>query len=473
MESLAEITPAGRDYARGIAIDEAFSSSGSPRPQYTELIDGLDDFDLRAMTHAVRAAAARERVEFGRESRRATFPIDAVPRIFSAAEWDLLEAGLAQRVMTLNAFLADVYGNQRIFDAEAVPPWLLDGTAFLERDLLGHPSAVTAHVAGLDVVRAPDGELMVLEDNLRTPSGAAYLLAVRRICDPLLPMSPPADRLPLRATLAELLIDMLTDAALEGADPNVVLLSDGARNSAWWEHNQLSRLIGVPLVMPQDLRRRGGVLHARVDRSLIPVDVVYRRTDECRLRDSGGNLTWLGEAMLEPLRAGTLACVNGFGTGVADDKLVHAYVEDMIRFYLEQEPLVRSVPTYDPRNPNDRTAILERVDELVVKPRGGFGGDGVIVCPHASAEDRMRARRLVTLHPQHVIAQETVTFSTCPTVCDGMLVPRHVDLRAFVFSNAGGARVLPGGLTRVALDQSALVVNSSQNGGAKDTWVLA
>jgi uncharacterized circularly permuted ATP-grasp superfamily protein len=204
----------------------------------------------------------------------------------------------------------------------------------------------------------------------------------------------------------------------------------------------------------------------------LEVSVIYRRTDLCSLRGPDGRPTWLGETLLEPLRRGTVGCVNGFGTGVADDKLTHAYVEEMVRFYLGEDPLVRSVRTYDPRNQEQRTAALERVEELVVKPREGFGGDGVIVCKHAEPEDRERARRLLMRRPGRVIAQETVALSTCPTICAGRLAPRHVDLRAFVFWTADGPRALPGGLTRVALDAGALVVNSSQNGGGKDTWVL-
>jgi uncharacterized circularly permuted ATP-grasp superfamily protein len=465
--------PRARAYARGIAIDEAFEPDGSPRPRYADLIAALETSDLAALAMEVRVASVRERVEFGRELRRRTFPIDPVPRIIDAAEWRLLSDGLAQRVTAMNAFLADVYGEQRILAAGAVPPWLLDNAFFFERDLVGLPDLAVAHIAGIDVVRAPDGELLVLEDNLRTPSGAAYLLAARRICDRLLPLGPPPERLALGTYLQALLADTLEAAAPAGRDAVVVLLSDGAGNSAWWEHRELARLVGIPLVEPRDLRRIDNRLHARIASGLVPVDVVYRRTDQSRLRDPDGRLTWLGEAMLAPLRAGKLACVNGFGTGVADDKLVHAYVEEMIHFYLGEQPLLRSVTTYDPRHPDQRTGILERIDDLVVKPRDGFGGTGVIICPHALLGDRLRARNLVATQPRHVVAQELVHLSTCPTVRGGVLAPRHVDLRAFVYTGGDGPRVLPGGLTRVALDFGSLVVNSSQNGGGKDTWILA
>jgi uncharacterized circularly permuted ATP-grasp superfamily protein len=251
-----------------------------------------------------------------------------------------------------------------------------------------------------------------------------------------------------------------------------VVLSDGSANSAWYEHARIARELSIPLVTPADLDSRGGRLTAVVDGRRLPVDVVYRRTDEDRLMGEGGELTAVGAVLLEPLRAGTLACVNGFGTGVADDKLVHAYVEEMVRFYLHEEPLLPSVQTYDPADPNDRAEVLERIDELVVKPRTGHGGHGVVVGPHARAEDRRRVADAIRERPEDYVAQETIMLSRHPTVIDGRLEARHVDLRPFVFMTPDGGRVLPGGLTRVALDRGALVVNSSQRGGGKDTWVL-
>jgi carboxylate-amine ligase len=266
------------------------------------------------------------------------------------------------------------------------------------------------------------------------------------------------------------------DAARPPQNPDgaIVLLSDGRRNSAWWEHGELAGMLDIPVVSQEQLERQGSRVRAVLDDGTITdVSVIYRRTDLSRLRSASGSLTWLGEALLDPLREGAVACVNGFGTGFGDDKLSHAYVEEMIRFYLGEEPAVRSVHTFDPRNPAQRSAALERVDELVVKPRDGLGGDGVIVCAHAEATDRERARLLLLRHPERVIAQEMVALSTCPTICGARLEPRHVDLRAFVYWTAEGPRALPGGLTRVALNRGTLVVNSSQNGGAKDTWVVA
>jgi uncharacterized circularly permuted ATP-grasp superfamily protein len=256
-------------------------------------------------------------------------------------------------------------------------------------------------------------------------------------------------------------------------EPVIVQVSDGPTNSAWWEHEIVSERLDVPLVGIGDLAVRDGALVARVEGQARRVDVLYRRTNDERLIDGAGRPTALGAVVLEPLRRGLLGCANAFGAGVADDKLAHAYVERMIGFYLGEEPLVRSVPTYDLSDPAVREDVLARLDEIVVKPRSASGGQGVVVGPHAAPEDRERTARAVRADPEAFVAQETVWLSRHPTVVEGHLEPRHVDLRAFVFVTRDGAAALPGGLTRVARERDALVVNSSQDGGAKDTWVLA
>jgi uncharacterized circularly permuted ATP-grasp superfamily protein len=473
MGLLVQPSRASPEYARYPAIDEAFQADGSPRAHWSGLVEALLGSDLAALASAVHADAEREGVLFGEGQQKKVFPIDAVPRVLAGEEWALLRVGLEQRARALDAYLADLYGDQRIIDAGVVPPWLTDAP-LLEPDLLGYPGLARPHAAGFDVVRSADGEMLVLEDNLRTPSGTTYALAARRICDFRLPLVPPG-REEMGAWLRDLMLEMLRAAAPEAhADGQVVLLSDGPWNSAWWEHWQLARLLEIPLVLPEQLERRRGRVRALLGGTReVDVSVVYRRTDQSALRTADGRPTWLAETLLGPIRDGRVACVNGFGTGAGDDKLTHAYVEDMVRFYLGEEPLVRSVRTYDPRDPAHRGPMLERVEELVVKPREGFGGAGVIVCGHAQPEDRERARRVVTSEPRRVVAQETVALSTAPTISGGRLEPRHVDLRAFVFWTAAGPRALPGGLTRVARDPGALVVNSSQNGGGKDTWVLA
>jgi uncharacterized circularly permuted ATP-grasp superfamily protein len=468
--------PVAAPYRPAEAPDEAVGEDGRVRAHYRGLIEALQGVDLDALARDVGDAAARAGMVFCTPDGDDAFRLDPVPRLIERAEWDRLAAGLGQRVRALNAFLADAYGERRMVDAGRIPARVIDEAVRFEPDAcdVPAPGGILIGVAGLDVVRTAGGELQVLEDNLRTPSGCTYAEGAREAVDEVLPLEPPP-RL-LDPPLHELLGDTLRACAPDGGgDPSIVLLSDGPENSAWWEHRRLAAALGIPIVTGAELEPRDGGLVARPepDGRAVPVDVVYRRTDEDRLRDDRGEPTWVADLLLEPCRRGRVACVNAFGTGIADDKLVHAYVEEMIRFYLGEEPLVRSVPTYDPGEPSVREAILERVDELVVKPRDGYGGEGVVVCAHAHEHDRRAAAELIRTEPEHHVAQETVMFSTHPTVAEGALAPRHVDLRPFAYAGRDEVRVLPGGLTRVAFDEGTLVVNSSQNGGGKATWVLA
>jgi uncharacterized circularly permuted ATP-grasp superfamily protein len=327
-------------------------------------------------------------------------------------------------------------------------------------------------MAGLDVVRGADGGFLVLEDNLRTPSGLSYMDVTRDVLEERLHETAQEPKRSI-ADLYDILAAGLRASAPEGVDdPSIVVLSDGPSNSAWFEHETIARRLEVPIVSLAELEPRAGRLYARVGTRLQPVDVVYRRTDEDRLCDDQGRPTPLAEVLLDALRNGTVACFNAFGTGLGDDKLVHAYVEDMVRFYLGEEPLIGSVATYDLGDPSDRMTALGRLDELVVKPRTGFGGHGVVIVPHATREDRELIERAIRRDPHRYIAQETIALSRHPTVCGSRLEPRHVDLRPFVVTAGNDVHVIPGGLTRVAFDAGALVVNSSQNGGGKDTWVL-
>jgi len=267
----------------------------------------------------------------------------------------------------------------------------------------------------------------------------------------------------------------LRSAAPEGVrEPNVVVLSDGPENSAWYEHQRIAQALDIPLVSREELLVRSGRLHAELGGARPQqVDVVYRRTNVDRLRDRTGRPTWLADCLLAPVRRATLSVVNPFGSGVADDKLVHAYVEEMVRFYLGEEPVLESVPTYDLGEPDVREKALSRLGELVVKPRSGLGGEGIVVCPHASPDDRQLIERRVRNEPESWVAQELVGISTHPTVIEGRLEPRHVDLRPFVVGGGERAKAVPGALTRVAFGEGSLVVNSAQNGGAKDTWVMS
>jgi uncharacterized circularly permuted ATP-grasp superfamily protein len=396
-----------------------------------------------------------------------------VPRLIDGAEWETLEAGLLQRAGALNAFLADAYGGQRIFDAGVVPRRLLEtseGYAPAMHGLLD-PAVPPATVAGLDLVRGRDGELRVLEDNLRMPSGAAYALAVRELVEPEVGAAlRPLDHGSYLARLGE----ALRATAPEGRDePLVAILSDGPENGAWYEHERIGGELGLPIVRPDQLESSRGRVFARLsgaDRR--QVDVLYRRQDADSLTDPDGTLSELGELLLPALRSGRLRCANAIGTGLADDKLAHAYAERMVSFYLGEEPLLRSVPSYDLSDAEARAEAMERLDELVIKPRGGFGGHGVTIMPRASEPERKRALAVVRRRPEHFIAQEPVELSSHPTVRGGELRPRRVDLRPFVLTWTGGQAAMSGGLTRFAQGAGEMVVNSSQGGGCKDTWVV-
>jgi uncharacterized circularly permuted ATP-grasp superfamily protein len=462
-------------YDPGSIFDEAFEETGEPRAHYVATLAALAEHDLGALRAAVLADLETVGCGFATESGSDAFRVDPVPRILPAGDFAQLAAGLEQRVSALNAFVADVYGEQRIVEAGVVPARVIESADHYEPAVAEHHRPLQIAFAGLDVIRAPDGRFAVLEDNVRTPSGLAYLLAARRAL--LRRLGAPDELLGVHDTVIAMVSGALR-AAARGRDdlarePEVVLLSDGPRNAAWWEHGELARLLGVPLVAPEDCEHDGDRLLRRDEHARrVAVDVVYRRTDEDRLAGEDGELTGIGSLLDGPLRAGTLACVNAFGTGVADDKLVHAYVEDMITFYLDEAPALPSIRTYDLGDDTCRAEALERLDELVVKPRAGYGGTGVVIGPHAHAADLEDLARRVRSAPTEFVAQETVHFSRHPTVIDGRLEPRHVDLRPFVAFDGRRARTVPGGLTRVAFGEGDLVVNSSQDGGAKDTWVL-
>ena len=439
-----------------------------------DLIAAIEEHDLALLSHELNDELARQGVSFGNGDQPSPFIVDPVPRIVAPEEWEQLSRALAQRVQALIAFVADVHGERAIVAAGVVPERVVDSADYLERDMEDVPISSATYVAGLDLVRGADGKLRVLEDNLRTPSGIAYAVAARAAADRCLGIPPPPSRLDPDLTF-ELLRDALHASAPRAVDePQIALLSDGPSNSAWYEHRVLARELDIPIVLPRDLSVRGGRVRGRLDDGQMhELHVVYRRTDEDRLRHPDGRPTWLAEALLAPLEAGKVAIVNPFGSGVADDKLVHAYVEEMVRFYCGEEPLIESVRTYDLGDEDVLAEVLPRLDELVVKPRSGYGGEGVVVCPHAGPDDRRMVRHAVERDPGSFVAQELVEISTHPTVCDGRLQPRHVDLRPFAIGSGGIAVTAPVALTRVAFAPGSLVVNTSQNGGGKDTWLLA
>jgi uncharacterized circularly permuted ATP-grasp superfamily protein len=456
-------------YDPGAYFDEAVDPTGTPRAGYERVLDVVSQSDPTELARRIELAMQRTGATFGDDA--GAFPVCPIPRLIPAREWEWLERGLAQRAQALNAFIADIYGEQEIVRAGVIGSHIVAGADHFEPAMVGMPQAGgPAPVIGFDLVRGADGQLRVLEDNLRTPSGLAYAAAVRRAVECEFPLAAHR-RLALDPSF-EPLQRVLTEAAGGVDEPRIALLSDGPSNSAWWEHRTLARRLGVSIVTPEKLRLSGGRLCVVLPSgTLRALDVVYRRTDEDRLRDERGRPTWLSDLLLEPMQRGTVGVVNQPGTGVADDKLVHAYVEKMIRFYLGEEPRIESVRTYDLTRPDVLTKVLGRLSGLVVKPRTGHGGHGVVIGSKATAIERGRVADALRAAPQRFVAQETVRLSRLPTVVDGRIEPRHVDLR--VFSLGAGTRtcVMPAPLTRVALRSGSMIVNSSQGGGAKDTWI--
>jgi uncharacterized circularly permuted ATP-grasp superfamily protein len=437
--------------------DEAVDETGRPRPCHEGALRALEGHDLVALADTIDEQVAGEGVCFHSSVGDEAFLIDPIPRVLDADEWALIEAGLCQRVRALNAFIADIYAGRRIVDEGVVPERVIDTAEYHEPAMNGvrPPGDIWIGISGLDLVRDAHGNFQVLEDNVRTPSGYSYAAAARRALVAQLNV-PPADAPRPLDDLPDLLRFALEAAAPAPGRSRIALLTDGPENAAYYEHEWAANAIGVPLLQPDELAARDDV------------DIVYRRTNADRLD------TPVGRLLLDPVRNGQIAVVNTFGTGVADDKLTHAYVEDMIRFYLDEEPLLPSVETFDLGRPEILERAMDVFEELVIKPRGGYGGEGVAILPHAEAWDIEGVRQAVLEEPTAFVAQRMVMLSSHPTVVDGRLASRHVDLRPYVFLGRDGeARVAPGGLTRVAFDEGALVVNSSQNGGAKDTWVLS
>ncbi|RWA48325.1 hypothetical protein AU476_32975 [Cupriavidus sp. UYMSc13B] len=405
-----------------------------------------------------------------------TIPFDVIPRIFPASEWALLEKGLRQRVAALNRFVHDIYHGQDIIRAGVIPPDQIYNNAQYRPEMLGVnvPHDIYAHVAGIDVVRAGEGEFYVLEDNLRVPSGVSYMLENRKMMMRLFPDLFARNRVAPVAHYPDLLLDMLRGVSPQAiADPTVVVLTPGMYNSAYFEHAFLAQQMGVELVEGSDLFVEDDHLFMRTTQGPQCIDVIYRRVDDDFLdplvfrHDSS-----LGAAgLLSVYRAGNVNICNAIGTGVADDKSIYPYVPDMIRFYLGEEAILSNVPTYMCRRPDDLQYVLDHMESLVVKETHGAGGYGMLVGPAATRAEIDAFREVVKARPEQYIAQPTLALSTCPTYVESGIAPRHIDLRPFVLSGKE-VRMVPGGLTRVALREGSLVVNSSQGGGTKDTWVL-
>jgi uncharacterized circularly permuted ATP-grasp superfamily protein len=470
-------------YGQPTGYDEMFSETGVPRPHYAPLFDLLShltqeqfeprrqvadmDFLRRGITFTVYSSD---------EGVEKIFPFDLIPRIVPLSEWRQIEAGLRQRIKALNMFLYDVYHSRQILRDGVVPTDLILASPNYRWEMVGvdPPQGVYIHIVGTDLIRDQQGCYRVLEDNLRTPSGVSYMLLNRTVLKTTIPaMFGTQHVLPVETYPQELLRMLRSMSSLR--DPQVAVLTPGMFNSAYFEHSFLARSMGVPLVEGSDLVVHDNRLYVRTTRGLRQIDVLYRRLDDDFLdplafrRDSV-----LGVAgLMNVYRAGNVVLVNAPGTGVADDKSLYRYVPDIIRYYLNEAPLIEIVPTYLARKPDERDYILENLAQLVVKEVGNSGGYGMLIGPHATEKDVNLFYHKIMDNPINYIGQPVIQLSTHPTYTKEGFKPRHIDLRPYVLYSSDSITIVPGGLTRVALKEGSLVVNSSQGGGSKDTWVVA
>ncbi|RBA25281.1 circularly permuted type 2 ATP-grasp protein [Herminiimonas fonticola] len=403
-------------------------------------------------------------------------PFDIIPRMITAKEWAHMEAGLIQRVRTLNMFIHDIYHDQNIVKAGIIPPEQIFRNAQYRPEMQGISVAsdIYAHIAGVDIVRAGQGEFYVLEDNLRVPSGVSYMLEDRKMMMRLFPELFARHQVAPVEHYPDMLLDNLRSVAPIGVnDPTVVVMTPGMYNSAYFEHAFLAQQMGVELVEGQDLFVNDNAVYMRTTRGPKRVDVIYRRIDDDYMDPLAfrADSTLGVPGLLSVYRSGRVTLANAIGTGVADDKSIYPFVPDMIRFYLSEEPILNNVPTYQCRKKSDLSYVLANLPELVVKEVHGAGGYGMLVGPASSKAEIEDFRQRIIARPDGYIAQPTLALSACPTFVDSGIAPRHIDLRPFVLSGKTISMV-PGGLTRVALKEGSLVVNSSQGGGTKDTWIL-
>nr|WP_233532775.1 circularly permuted type 2 ATP-grasp protein [Antrihabitans sp. YC2-6] len=458
-----------------------FDGDGKIRTPYKGIYEALaptDVADLAARSDALGRAFIDQGITFSLSGQERPFPLDLVPRVIAAAEWARLERGIKQRVKALEMFLADVYGEQSILRDLVIPKRLVTSCEHFHREAAGFvpPNGVRIHVAGIDLVRDEKGTFRVLEDNLRSPSGVSYVMENRRTMARVFPDLFSSHRVRAVGDYATHLLRALrASAALNEADPTVVVLTPGVANSAYFEHSLLARQMGVELVEGRDLFCRDNVVYMRTTEGERQVDVIYRRIDDDYLDPMQFRPdSVLGVAgLLNAARAGNVVISSAVGNGVGDDKLVYTYVPTIIEYYLNEKPLIANVDTFRCWLNDEKEEVLDRVDELVIKPVEGSGGYGIVFGPDATPKELEVISRKIRADPRGWIAQPVVQLSTVPTKVGDKLAPRHVDLRPFAVNDGEKVWILPGGLTRVALPEGSLIVNSSQGGGSKDTWVLA
>ena len=467
--------------ARSGAWDEMFASEASPRPECRGLHDGLQVLsreELQSRASVLSREFRDQGITFSLSGEERPIPLDLVPRVIAADEWAVVERGVAQRVRALEAFLADVYGEARVLADGIVPRRLVTTSAHFHRAAAGWapPNGVRIHVAGIDLVRDAAGRFRVLEDNLRNPSGVSYVIENRRTMARVFADLFASQRVrPVSDYPARLRAALRASAPEANADPRVVVLTPGVYNAAYFEHTLLARRMGVELVEGRDLVCRGNKVWMRTTEGEQQVDVVYRRVDDDYLdpMQFRSNSLMGCPGLLNAARAGNVTIANAVGNGVADDKLLYTYVPDLVRYYLGEEPVLPNVDTYRLEDQDQRAHVLDHLEDLVLKPVEGSGGYGLVIGPAATRAQLEQVRESVLANPRGWIAQPLVSLSTVPTLVGDQLAPRHVDLRPFAINDGTDVWVLPGGLTRVALPEGSVVVNSSQGGGSKDTWVLA
>lgn len=465
-------------------FDEMFEASGQPRPQYRALFNRLMELpadDLRKRQRDADRTFLQQGITFtvygDQSGTERIFPYDLLPRVLTAAEWKTIERGLTQRLTALNLFLRDIYHDGRILAEGIVPRELVYSAQHYRREMRGIflRRHLYVSVAGTDLVRLPDGSFAVLEDNLRVPSGVSYMLTNRQIIKRVFPqLFETYEIQPIDHYGQALLATLRSLAPAQHAEPTIVLLTPGVFNSAYFEHAFLARQMGIELVEGRDLLVHDNVVYMRTTDGLRRVDVIYRRVDDDFLDplafrpDSRLGVPGLFNAY----RAGNVAITNAIGTGVADDKAIYAYVPAIIKFYLGEDPILPNIPTYLLSQPSDLSYVCDHLDELVVKAVGESGGYGMLIGPHATVAERDEFRQRILANPRNYIAQPTLALSRAPSFMGNSVEARHVDLRPYVLFGER-CTLVPGGLTRVALRRGSLVVNSSQGGGSKDTWVLA
>jgi uncharacterized circularly permuted ATP-grasp superfamily protein len=474
------VVPLFTDYETDGYFDEMFEGPDRPRASYERLFSGMKA--LRPATFAERSAMVdraylTQGITFAHGGREQPFPFDLLPRLIPRDEWMHLETGLSQRVRALDMFIADIYGERRSVADGAVPNALVSTCEGYVREMVGvrPPLGRFVHVAGIDLVRDQDGTWRVLEDNLRCPSGLSYVVQNRAFMRRAFPEAFADHHVEPVGHAPFLLLSALIAAAPEGRDsPRVVVLTPGPANAAYYEHSFLAQQMGVPLVEGRDLVVRDRRVYVRTTAGRERVDVIYRRIDDGFLDPASLRTdSLLGVAgLMQSVREGRVAVCNAIGTGVADDKAVYAYVPGLIRYFLDEEPILKQVPTYLLDRDDEREYVLANLDTLVVKAVDGAGGYGMLIGPHATPGERQAFARRVLDNPRGYVAQETVNLSRAPVLVGDRFRARHVDLRPFILFGERPV-VVPGGLTRVALRDGSLVVNSSQGGGSNDTWVLS